>query len=62
MDNQKMILAINTLKLMFEMLDQREDYSYILAKYNDLVDTYNLPLKKYKWVSSSEITESSNYK
>lgn len=53
--NTKMIrLATKTLDLIFETINAGEDWSLLLRQYNELVDYYNLPLKKILWVSISE--------
>lgn len=51
---QKLDLAISLLKVIIQMAKQEEDYSLIMREYNDLIEEYELPLFKIKWISSTE--------
>lgn len=50
----KIILAMDLLKIIIQMVNQEEDYSLIMREYNDLIEEYELPLFKIKWISSTE--------
>lgn len=51
---QKLDIAISLLKIIIQMVNQEEDYSLIMREYNDLIEEYELPLFKIKWISSTE--------
>lgn len=51
---QKLLLATDLLKIIVIMAEQGEDYSLIQRNYNDLIESYNLPLLKIRWVSNIE--------
>ena len=57
---QKMFIAMDLLKIIYTMADQGEDYSLILRNYNDLIEEYNLPMSKIRWVSNTEFEFFSN--
>lgn len=50
----KMFLAMDLLKIIIQMANQEEDYSLIMREYNDLIEEYELPLLKMKWISPTE--------
>ena len=61
---QKMRLAINMITLIDKMAQEGEDYSLIMRNYNELIEEFNLPLTKIKWISNTEfefIVNSFNY-
>lgn len=47
-------LAMDLLKIIFKMAEMEEDYSLIMREYNDLIEEYELPLLKMKWISTTE--------
>lgn len=51
---QKLLLATDLLKIIVTMAEQGEDYSLIQRNYNNLIESYNLPLLKIRWVSNIE--------
>lgn len=51
---QKMFLAMDLLKLIYTMAEQGEDFSLVLRNYNDLIEEYNLPMSKVRWISNTE--------
>lgn len=51
---QKLNLATDLLKIIITMAEQGEDYSLIKSNYNLLVERYDLPLQKIKYVSLTE--------
>lgn len=51
---QKLDIAISLLKIIIQMTKQEEDYSLIMREYNDLIEEYELPLFKIKWISPTE--------
>lgn len=60
----KMRLAINMITLIDKMAQEGEDYSLIMRNYNELIEEFNLPLTKIKWISNTEfefIVNSFNY-
>lgn len=60
----KMRLAINMITLIDKMAQEGEDYSLIMRNYNELIEEFNLPLTKIKWISNTEfefIINSFNY-
>lgn len=60
----KMRLAINMITLIDKMAQEGEDYSLIMRNYNELIEEFNLPLTKIKWISNMEfefIVNSFNY-
>ena len=61
---QKMELTMDMIKLINKMAQQEEDYSLIMRNYNELIEEFNLPLTKIKWISNTEfefIGNSFNY-
>ena len=51
---QKLILATDLLKIIVTMAEQGEDYSLIQRNYNELIEQYNLPLQKIRWINNTE--------
>ena len=51
---QKLLLATDLLKIIVTMAEQGEDYSLIQRNYNDLIESYNLPLLTIRRVSNIE--------
>lgn len=51
---QKLLLATDLLKIIATMAEQGEDYSLVQRNYNDLIESYNLPLLKIRWVSNTK--------
>lgn len=51
---QKIDIAITLLKVIIQMAQQEEDYSLIMREYNGLIEEYDLPLFKIKWISLTE--------
>ena len=54
MRKQKLMLTTKLLEIIIEMAEQGEDYSLIQRNYNELVEEYNLPLQKVRWISNTE--------
>lgn len=52
---QKLNLATDLLKIIITMAEQGEDYSLIKSNYNLLIERYDLPLQKIKYVSLTEL-------
>lgn len=50
----KMRLAINMITLIDKMAQEGEDYSLIMRNYNELIEEFDLPLTKIKWISNME--------
>lgn len=53
-NTSKMFLAMDLLRIIIQMANQEEDYSLIMREYNDLIEEYELPLFKIKWINSTE--------
>ena len=53
-NTSKMFSAMDLLRIIIQMANQEEDYSLIMREYNDLIEEYELPLFKIKWISSTE--------
>jgi len=51
---QKLDIVLSLLKIIIQMANQEEDYSLIMREYNDLIEEYELPLLKMKWISTTE--------
>lgn len=51
---QKMNLAMDLIKIINTMAEQGEDYSLVQRTYNELIEEYNLPLVKIRWISNTE--------
>lgn len=51
---KKLILATDLLKIVLTMVEQKEDYSLIQRNYNELIESYDLPLNKIRYISLSE--------
>lgn len=51
---QKMTLANNLMNIILTMTEQGEDYSLVQRQYNTLVEDYQLPLQKIRWISPTE--------
>ncbi len=47
----KLLLAMDLLNVIIKMAEQEKDYSLILRNYNELIEEYNLPLFKIKWIT-----------
>ena len=54
MKNNIIKMTMTLLKVIIEMAEIGEDYSLIMRQYNDLIEEYDLPLFKIKWISSTE--------
>lgn len=48
----KMRLAINMITLIDKMAQEGEDFLLIVQNYNELIERYNLPLTKIKWIDN----------
>ena len=51
---KRLNLTMTLLKVIIEMAEIGEDYSLIMRQYNDLIEEYDLPLFKIKWISPTE--------
>ena len=54
MKNNIIKMTMTLLKVIIEMAEIGEDYSLIMRQYNDLIEEYDLPLFKIKWISPTE--------
>ena len=54
MKNNIIKMTMTLLKVIIEMAEIGEDYYLIMSQYNDLIEEYDLPLFKIKWISSTE--------
>ena len=51
---KRLNLTMTLLKVIIEMAEIGQDYSLIMREYNDLIEEYELPLLKMKWISHTE--------
>lgn len=51
---QKMEEAFGELKIIIQRASQGRDYSLLQRDYNELIEEYELPLLKIKWISTTD--------
>ena len=51
---KRLNLTMTLLKVIIEMAEIGQDYSLIMREYNDLIEEYELPLLKMKWIGPTE--------
>lgn len=59
MDRSKQVekIAKRIYLIICDMADIGEDYSLLLRQYNEMIEQYNLPCKKIRWITVEKFEE-----